>query len=217
MKNMFKKHVGFSLGIFLSTILFSIKTYPLLPSTLVSHWGAYGEPNGTMTRFWGVALLPIIMLFLGAILLLAPKMAKNKDQFAKVESTYYLMLSVLSVFFMLIQAFIIAVNLGVQINAAVFFSVMMGLLFIVLGRIMRDIPRNELIGIRTPWTLADEEVWSKTHSLANRLFILVGFISLLGAITVKYAMLFLLGSLFPAVVILLAYSYIISRGKKRTP
>jgi uncharacterized membrane protein len=49
-----------------------------------------------------------------------------------------------------------------------------GLLVIVLGAIMGNVPQNGVIGIRTPWTLASEEVWARTHRIGRWLFVLAG-------------------------------------------
>jgi uncharacterized membrane protein len=54
-----------------------------------------------------------------------------------------------------------------------------GLLLIVLGNFMSKFTRNFFIGIRTPWTLASEEVWFRTHRLGGRLFVVAGLILVL--------------------------------------
>ena len=42
----------------------------------------------------------------------------------------------------------------------------MSILFIIIGNVMGRIRPTFFVGIRTPWTLADDEVWRKTHRLA---------------------------------------------------
>jgi len=34
--------------------------------------------------------------------------------------------------------------------------------------------KNFFVGIRTPWTLASDEVWLRTHRLGGKLFVLAG-------------------------------------------
>jgi uncharacterized membrane protein len=46
----------------------------------------------------------------------------------------------------------------------------MGILFYIAGVMMSRAKRNYFIGIRTPWTLNNEEVWNKTHRLGGLLF-----------------------------------------------
>ncbi|MFC8689450.1 SdpI family protein [Brevibacillus porteri] len=38
---------------------------------------------------------------------------------------------------------------------------------------------NYLIGIRTPWSLASEEVWKNTHLLSSRVFFIGGILIML--------------------------------------
>lgn len=45
------------------------------------------------------------------------------------------------------------------------------LLLLVLGNYMRTLRPNYFIGIRTPWTLEDPEIWRKTHQLGSKLWI----------------------------------------------
>ena len=52
------------------------------------------------------------------------------------------------------------------------------LMFIGIGNYLSVIEPNYFIGIRTPWTLEDPEVWRKTHRLTARLWVTSGLILL---------------------------------------
>src|SRR3981081_2785044 len=52
------------------------------------------------------------------------------------------------------------------------------LLIVVLGNVMPKLPRNGVVGIRTPWTLSDPAVWERTHRLAGYLFMAAGLVIL---------------------------------------
>lgn len=47
-----------------------------------------------------------------------------------------------------------------------------GLLFATLGNYLGKSKRNFFLGIRTPWTLASDEVWRRTHRLGG--WVMVG-------------------------------------------
>ena len=50
-----------------------------------------------------------------------------------------------------------------------------------MGNVMGKVQRNFWVGIRTPWTLASEEVWLRTHRLGGVLFVAGGAVILIGA------------------------------------
>jgi uncharacterized membrane protein len=54
--------------------------------------------------------------------------------------------------------------------------------FALLGNVMGKIKRNFFMGIRTPWTLADERVWHATHRYAGRLWLVGGTIGAIAAL-----------------------------------
>jgi uncharacterized membrane protein len=56
------------------------------------------------------------------------------------------------------------------------FGIGFGLLFVLLGNYMPKLPRNFFFGIRSPWTLASEVVWTKTHRISGILFAAAGII-----------------------------------------
>jgi uncharacterized membrane protein len=66
------------------------------------------------------------------------------------------------------------------------------------------------LGIRTPWTLASDEVWGRTHRLAGRLFILLGLIMFAGVLF-EIPVAVLLGMVGVIVVVPVVYSYVIYR------
>ena len=56
------------------------------------------------------------------------------------------------------------------------FGIGFGLLFILLGNYLPKLPRNFFFGIRSPWTLASEVVWFRTHRISGSLFVAGGIL-----------------------------------------
>jgi uncharacterized membrane protein len=71
-----------------------------------------------------------------------------------------------------------ASGVDVPMNESIF--AMLGVMFMVIGNYLGKTRKNFFLGIRTPWTLASDEVWGRTHRLAGRLFIVLGLIMLSG-------------------------------------
>ncbi len=55
-------------------------------------------------------------------------------------------------------------------------GVAFGLVFVLFGNYMPKLPRNFFFGIRSPWTLASEEVWKRTHAVGGWLWVMAGLI-----------------------------------------
>ncbi|GAA1761547.1 SdpI family protein [Nonomuraea bangladeshensis] len=62
-----------------------------------------------------------------------------------------------------------------------------GGLILLLGLVLPGIRRNWLMGIRTPWTLASERVWTRTHQVGGRLFAVTGVMLVVTAFLVPEA------------------------------
>ena len=43
-----------------AAVLVSATVYPRLPERMVTHWGATGEPNRWIGRFWGAFFVPAL-------------------------------------------------------------------------------------------------------------------------------------------------------------
>ena len=96
-------------------------------------------------------------------------------------------------------------------------SILLGLLFVFLGNMMGKIKPNYFFGVRTPWTLADPDVWNRSHRLAGRLFFLAGLVTILSALLLPEAALFavLMGSVLGAALATVLMSYLWYRKKHR--
>lgn len=62
---------------------------------------------------------------------------------------------------------------------------LIGMLFAMLGNYLQTIRPNYFIGIRTPWTLENEQVWKNTHHLGGRLWIVGGALITILAFFIK--------------------------------
>jgi len=76
---------------------------------------------------------------------------------------------------------ILAFNLGYRIHMQMAVLLMVGLIWMVIGNFLGQVRFNYFFGIRTPWTLADEEVWRRTHRLAAPLWVIAGGLMLISA------------------------------------
>jgi uncharacterized membrane protein len=90
------------------------------------------------------------------------------------------------------------------------------LFFVLIGNVLGKLRRNFYVGVRTPWTLADERVWNATHRFAARTFVAGGLIGLVLSIAGLFLWAILVplaGALAPVVYSLVYYKQLERRGE----
>jgi uncharacterized membrane protein len=91
------------------------------------------------------------------------------------------------------------------------------LLIALLGNVLGKVQRNFYIGIRTPWTIADERVWNATHRLGAKTMVVGGLCGLILALAGAWPWLCLVsvlaGAFVPAIYSLVYYKQLERRGE----
>src|SRR5512136_658622 len=194
-------------GILILTFALSVAAYPYLPDRIVTHWGLYGEPNGSMPKAWGLFFVPLISAGLAILLLAIPRIDPLRENIRKFRSDYEHFIAVLLLFLLYLQILVILWNTGARFNFSQVLSPAFGVLFYTIGILTGRARRNWFIGIRTPWTLSSERVWDRTHALGGKLFRIAGILCLAGAAFPALAFFFILGPVLVISVWLVVYSY----------
>ena len=190
--------------------------YPALPDPMPSHWNAAGEVNGWMPKFWGAALVPLIMAFIWLMFLVLPRISPRgfeMEPFLRAWGVFKVMLLAVMLFISVIV--LRAAQAGGKISMTAVF-VALGLLFVVLGNLLGKVTRNFFVGIRTPWTLASEEVWYRTHRLAGKLFVISGT-AVIAAAVIGLSMWPIFAAIMLAALIPVVYSYVLYRRLEGLP
>jgi len=182
-----------------------------LPSPMASHWDANDQVNGYMTKFWGVFMMPLVTLGMFLLFLIIPNIDPLKANIAEFRETFNLFIAFMVGFMVYVHVLTLRWNLGhTNLGIGKAMLPVMGLLFIVIGSMLRKAKRNFFIGIRTPWTLSSDTVWERTHKLGATLFMLSGVLALIGGfIGGEIAFWLIMVPLFGSTIFLLVYSYVI--------
>jgi len=181
--------------------------FPQMPNKMASHWNIKGEANGYMSKFWGLFLMPIILLGLFLLFILIPKIDPLKENIAKFRKYFDGFIVLIMVFLFYIYLLSIAWNLGKRFDMGQMMVPALGILFYYCGILTENAKRNWFIGIRTPWTLSSESVWDKTHKIGGKLFKIAGLIAFLGIFFPNYAFYFILVPVLLAAFYTITYSY----------
>jgi len=171
----------FSLTMLAIVIVVTLYFYLELPDRLASHYNFKGEPDRYSDKGPFVTVYLTIMVGVYLLMTFIPLI----DPFwKKIQGKYNIFLLVrdcvmfFSVFFYFLILF--SAKTGKLHEAA--FGSGIGLLFILLGNYLPKIPRNFFFGIRSPWTLASEEVWKRSHIMGGWLFVLGGILMMIVSI-----------------------------------
>ena len=154
-----------------------------LPDPVPTHWNIDDEIDGWTAKPWGVYILPIIDTATILLLLVLPKIAPKGFRLDGALKVYYLLTLVIAVFMLAVMLFMFNAALNKDFNMTTWIMSGIGLLFIIIGNYLTKIPKNFFLGIRTPWTLSNDEVWYKTHRVSAWVFILAGLALMLSAFT----------------------------------
>jgi uncharacterized membrane protein len=186
---------------------------PSIPDPAPIHWNAAGEVDGYGSP-WIVALLPPIVATIMALLaLVLPRIDPRGQGYMAFFRTYALIMNSLVLFFAGLQVITIGVAVGWPVSVPRLLCLGMSLLIVVLGNELGRVTPNYFVGIRTPWTLADPDVWRKTHRVGARLFVAGGGLAALSSLVVPEEWLFVATLLFVIVPVLatIPYSYVVWR------
>lgn len=200
---------------FVSPIMF-LAAYSYLPETMPIHWNAQGQVDnyGSKAMAAFIFFLPLLLALMFQFL---PKIDPKKQNYVKFQKYY----DIFAIFFI---AFFVVVN-GVMLtetlkpgtlSIGLVISIGVSLMLIVLGNMMGKIKHNYFMGIKTPWTLADPDVWNKTHRVGGIMWVVIGILALITSFisTVIFSVILLVGALGSTVVLyILSYVWF----KKRHP
>lgn len=159
------------------TLILGIAVYPRLPEQVPIHWNIAGEVDGYGSRTIGAFGLPLLNLGLLLMMKYLPAIDPKKQNYEKFKGFYGIFVWIMILFMTGLYLLTIAWALGYRPSISLFTKLGLGILFMVLGNYMGKVRPNWFYGIKTPWTLENEEVWIKTHRLGGPLMFVAGLIT----------------------------------------
>ena len=163
------------------SLLLSLTVFSSLPEQIPAHWNVHG----TVDRFapkLTVFIFPGIIFLITILFQFMRRTDPNSDNYDKFQREYHRYTFVIGLVFFAVQIMTIAAAFRMDFNVNLIFCLGIGSLFIFIGNLRPKTKHNYFIGIRTPWTLADEQNWFRTHRLAGKIWVLGGLIVALTAL-----------------------------------
>ena len=184
----------------------------VMPDTVPLHYNFAWEVDrfGSKYEFLIINLITLVLTY---ILLITAKDQRKKEQ--KNSEKILVLIAIYSVvFFSVIQFFfqyktLNYTNKPLSVDTLKFITLMIGLFQIVFGNIMPKLRRNSFIGLRTSWSMANDDVWQKSQRFAGISSVVVGILVIIGSIFFpgKISMIFMLTLITVWVAICIFFSY----------
>lgn len=188
----------------------SAALYPMLPAIIATHWNAAGVIDGWMPKLGGVAVAPIgSLVTVACLILFEPVQIEEDGEDLKVRYYPNIVAGVAAIW-LFGNLSVLTYDLGWRHGMLSDTAIAVGLLLIVIGNSLGKFSQNRVIGIRTPWSLANKEVWVRTNRVGGWLIVLAGLVMFVTAL-MGFSMAAGLIALGVAAVISTAYSYLIWR------
>lgn len=206
------KHLVFQLLLLVLMVVAGVYFYNQLPETIAVHRNVQGiADNFEEKNLISVFMLPLIASGVLLSMKVAPSFDPRKRKYEQFLSSYEILQTLIVAFFAYMYGIALAMNLNPNFHMLGFVLFGFGIFLMLMGNYLSKVRRNYFIGIRTPWTLENEEVWNKTQRVAGLLFFLAGFSCLINAffrvgVLVHFVVIIALIGVFP-----LLYYYFLYR------
>ncbi len=200
------------LCVLLADLAFGLWALPRLPERVPVHWGLAGEADGFGAAWQNALLMPAIALVLWALFLVIPLADPLKRNYSRFPETLKLFRWLVPLMAVALHLVVALSSLGVSIDSGKGVVAVVAVFFVVLGNSMGKLKHNWFIGIRSPWTLASEEVWTRTHRLAAPIWVTGGLVQLVSVLVPQAAAgILFAASLAVMVLVPIAYSFVLFR------
>ncbi len=211
------KSEWFSLSLIFISFALGFYFFQHFPVRVPNHWNINGDIDGYSGKFWGAFLIPFMMVGMYFLFIIVPYLDPKKDQYSNFSEVYSKFKDLFITFFFIVFSLIGLSGLGYKIDVGFYIPILVGVLFIILGRLLKDVKMNWFLGIRTPWTLSSEKVWQKTHELSRQVFLISGLLMAATVLVpVKFKLVFFIVALGLIIFSLPIYSYILYVREQKT-
>jgi uncharacterized membrane protein len=209
-------------GVFLVQLLIAVIMfvvgwyfYDKLPDLVPSHWNINGEIDAYLPKLTQIILFPCITLALAVLFQLISRIDPRKEKYVLFKKPWIVLQMSIVVFFAYLYFVTLYMAFYPLTPIIPFIFGGIGVLFVLLGNYLGKIKQNYFVGIKTPWTIDNEEVWNKTHRLGGWMFTVCGLIVFAEAFIQWQIVWVFIASVILTAIVPIVYSYLIFRKTKK--
>ncbi len=180
-----------------------------LPAQVATHFDFGGTPNDYTAKNDMIYLLGALGIGTYLLMLFIPRFDPKK-KIEQMGDKYYSLRLLMTFFMSGISLYLLYIGVKGVIIPNVLIG-MIGAFDAAFGNYLQTVKPNYFIGIRTPWTLENEDIWKSSHRLGGRMWMIGGLVTILLSIILKNNI--ALGIIFALitfiiVVVPIVYSYV---------
>lgn len=164
-------------GMLLAAAIASGVMQSRIPDPAPVHWNLHGEVDQMGPRWQVVWLFPAIAVGVAALLAFLPALGPLKSNFEKFRIVYGRMCVFIMLMLLAMHVVIMLSASGANIRIGAAITIVSGFMMMFIGNWLGKVRRNFYLGVRTPWTLANEHVWERTHRNVGPLMMFHGLVS----------------------------------------
>lgn len=169
------------IGIVLTPFVYLAIIWDSLPQRVPIHWNYKGEIDNWGDKFSLILMLLLLPVLMYVLMTFIPRI-DPKNRISLMGGKFYQLKFFLVLFMSLVALLIVYTTKERSVNNPNLVFALLGVLLIVFGNYFKVIQPNYFIGIRTPWTLENNEVWKSTHVFAGKIWVIGGFMVVLGGL-----------------------------------
>ncbi len=152
-----------------------------LPDTMATHFGFDNKADGFSSKGFAVVGVPLILLSIEWVGAIATSHDPKKNNIS--QKMFSFVLWIIPLLSLTVTSAMYSYNLGYETDMVFISGLIMGMVFVIVGNYLPKARQNFTIGIKIPWTLANEENWNHTHRLAGFMWVLGGILMIIGTLT----------------------------------
>ena len=135
---------------------------------------------GAKNQLWLLFALGLIFAVLFDFL---PKIDPKRENYQRFGKYYDLFAITIIIFLDIVEAvMLIECFVPYTIPVGKVVIILLSIILMITGNLMPKVKTNFYMGIKTPWTLSNSDVWNKTHRLGGRIMFIVGVVSMLSGL-----------------------------------
>lgn len=164
--------------------------WALLPQQIPVHWNLQGVADGYDSK-WGMAQMLVVIAGVQLLLKYLPRLDPRRAKYKRFGTGYQTLRLAFAIFVASMQGVVLCETMRPgRVNISSVTIIGIGALFCVIGSFLPKCKHNYFVGIRTPWTLASERVWYRTHNMAGHIWQAGGVVIVLCALFLRAGALF---------------------------